>query len=176
MVRVGADRQHRFQIRVPVDDTHTLHFWYSCYRPRDGRPLAPQAQIPVYDVPFRDEQGDFLVDFVDGGDIMTWVTQGADRRSHPRACWSPRTAASCCCASCSSSRSSAWSAATIRSGIVRSPEENRIIELPQERDKYGDGRAFLAESIELSHVRYSPLRGEIARLLEVRPRGAGARP
>ena len=29
-LRVGADPQHRFQIRVPVDDTHTQHYWYSC--------------------------------------------------------------------------------------------------------------------------------------------------
>ena len=50
-------------------------------------------------------------------------------------------------------------------GIVRDPEENRIIELPQERDKYRDGAGFLAESLELSHVRYSPLRHQIAALL-----------
>ena len=40
MVRVGANRQHRFQIRVPVDDTHTLHFWYSCYLPPRGAPRS----------------------------------------------------------------------------------------------------------------------------------------
>ena len=32
-LRVGSDPQHRFQIRVPVDDGHTQHYWYSCYRP-----------------------------------------------------------------------------------------------------------------------------------------------
>ena len=76
MVRVGAHRQHRFQIRVPVDDTHTLHWWYSCYFPAPGATAVEQEHIPVYDVPFRDDDG-FIVDFVDGGDIMTWVTQGA---------------------------------------------------------------------------------------------------
>jgi len=48
---------------------------------------------------------------------------------------------------------------------VRDPEENRLIELPQEREKYGAGAAFLREAIELSHVRYSPLRARIAELL-----------
>ena len=43
-------------------------------------------------------------------------------------------------------------------GVVRSAEENAIIELPQEREKYGKGDAFLAESIAMSHVRYSPLK------------------
>ena len=60
-------------------------------------------------------------------------------------------------------------------GVVRDPAENQIIELPQERNKYRDGAGFLAESLELSHVRYSPLRAEIARLLEA-ARDPGARP
>ena len=46
MVRVGSDRQHRFQIRVPVDDTHTLHWWYSCYFPAPGAPPVEQDHDP----------------------------------------------------------------------------------------------------------------------------------
>jgi len=80
VVRVGVGTQHRFQIRVPVDDTHTLHFWYSCYRSSRGTPIV-QEEIPAYEVPFLDKNGEFILDFVDGGDIMAWVTQGplADR-------------------------------------------------------------------------------------------------
>jgi len=174
-LRVGSDPQHRFQIRVPVDDTHTQHYWYSCWRPLDGRPPAPQAEIPVYDVPWRDERGDFIVDYVDGQDIMTWVTQGAiaDRtREHLAA----------------SDRGIVLLRELLFEqlarvergldplGVVRDPEENRIIDLPQERNKYRDGEDFLAEALDLSHVRYSPLRGEIARLLEARPRRSDARP
>jgi 5,5'-dehydrodivanillate O-demethylase len=59
-------------------------------------------------------------------------------------------------------------------GVIRDPAENRIIELPQEREKYRDGSAFLAESVELSHVRYSPLRDEIAALLGAGASGEGA--
>ena len=40
-----------------------------------------------------------------------------------------------------------------------------MIELPQEREKYGDGAAFLAEALDASHVRYSPLRDQIVELL-----------
>jgi len=50
-------------------------------------------------------------------------------------------------------------------GVIRASEENAVIELPQEREKYGAGDAFLAESIAMSHVRYSPIRDEIAALL-----------
>ena len=41
-LRVGAHRQHRLQIRVPVDDTHTRHYWYACYEPAPGR-TAPRS-------------------------------------------------------------------------------------------------------------------------------------
>ena len=50
-------------------------------------------------------------------------------------------------------------------GTVRDPAENEMIELPQERNKYGRGGAFLREAIEMSHVRYSPLRDRIVELL-----------
>jgi 5,5'-dehydrodivanillate O-demethylase len=50
-------------------------------------------------------------------------------------------------------------------GIVRSPEENELIELPQERDKYGKGDTFLAESVAMSHARYSPILPQIFDLL-----------
>ena len=75
MVRVGADWQNRLQIRVPVDDTQTLHFWYCCWVPPRGLTVS-QDEVPVYEVPFRDERGEFILDFVDGGDIMAWVSQG----------------------------------------------------------------------------------------------------
>jgi 5,5'-dehydrodivanillate O-demethylase oxygenase subunit len=164
MVRVGAHRQHRFQIRVPVDDTHTLHFWYSCYLPADGTPPVHQREVPVYDVPFVDDRGRFIVDFVDGGDIMTWVTQGAI-----------------------ADRTRELLTATDRGvimyrrllleqldrvgrgedpmGVLRKEPPDGVIELPQEREKYGDGAAFLAEALDATHVRHSPLRADIATLL-----------
>ena len=53
-------------------------------------------------------------------------------------------------------------------GVVRDPERNAVIELPQERDKFGTGAEFLAESMAMGHVRYSPLRGRILALLSAR--------
>ncbi|MGH7894393.1 MAG: Rieske 2Fe-2S domain-containing protein [Candidatus Binatia bacterium] len=164
MVRVGAQRQHRFQIRVPVDDTHTLHFWYSCYLPRPGAPVPVQMEIPVYEVPFLDARGEFLLDFVDGGDIMAWVTQGpiADRTRETLVDTDRGVVLL--------RRLLLEQIERVRAGedplgIVRSPEENQVIELPQEREKYGEGDAFLAESLAMSHVRYSPIRDQIVALL-----------
>jgi 5,5'-dehydrodivanillate O-demethylase len=76
-------RNHAFQIRVPMDDTHTLHFWYNAYVPLRGQPVPKHLldEVPVYDVPFLDAHGEHMLDHVDGQDIMAWVTQGpiADR-------------------------------------------------------------------------------------------------
>jgi 5,5'-dehydrodivanillate O-demethylase len=166
MVRVGAQRQHRFQIRVPVDDTHTLHFWYSCYLPREGAEAPVQHEIPVYEVPFRDERGDFIVDFVDGGDIMAWVSQGpiADRR---RELLVDTDRGVVLLRRLLVEQSERVRAGEDPLGIVRSSEENQIIELSQEAEKYGSGDGFLAGSLAMSHVRYSPIRGEILELLGI---------
>jgi 5,5'-dehydrodivanillate O-demethylase len=171
-LRVGSGVQHRFQIRVPVDDTHTEHYWYSCYRIPEGSRVPLQKEIPVYEVPWRDAAGNFLVDSVDGGDIMTWVTQGAIAdRTRERLVASDRGIALL--------RRTLFEQIQVVErgedplGVVRDPVENRIIELPQEREKYRDGSAFLAESVELSHVRYSPLRDEIVALLGARASGKG---
>ena len=167
-LRVGALGQHRFQIRVPVDDTHTEHYWYSCYRPAQGVPAPEQKEIPVYDVPWRNDDGRFIVDFVDGGDIMTWVTQGeiADRtREH--LVGSDRGIALLRRLLFEQLERVARGEDPL--GVIRDPEENRIIELPQESNKYRRGEGFLNESLALSHVRHSPLRDEILALLQARP-------
>ena len=62
------------QYRVPVDDTHTLHFVL------DWRPLkegeAEQEQVPFHEVPFYDPDGKIKRDWVLGQDQAAWVMQG----------------------------------------------------------------------------------------------------
>jgi 5,5'-dehydrodivanillate O-demethylase len=164
MVRVGAGRQHRMQIRVPVDDTHTLHLWYACYLPAGGAVPPPQTGVPVYEVPFRDANGKFLLDFVDGGDIMTWVTQGpiADRTRE--------TLVETDRGVVLLRRLLLEQIARVRAGedplgVLRDPAENVLVELPQEHEKYGRDDAFLAESVAMSHARYSPLHDQILAFL-----------
>ncbi len=73
----GGLAAKNFQIRVPMDDTHTWHVWYTAYE------VSPDMDIPehlkevaFYEVPWRNEKGEFINDYVDGQDIMCWVTQG----------------------------------------------------------------------------------------------------
>ncbi|MCI0859420.1 MAG: Rieske 2Fe-2S domain-containing protein [Chloroflexi bacterium] len=81
ILRVGSN----FQYRVPVDDTHTLHIWFTAYPQPPGEDVPKQETVPVYKVPLPvDEQGiaDWqLMDNNSSQDITAWVTQGpiADR-------------------------------------------------------------------------------------------------
>jgi 5,5'-dehydrodivanillate O-demethylase oxygenase subunit len=64
-----------FQIRVPMDDTHTWHLMYQIYPVPPGAEPT-QEKIPVYDIPLMDERGRHITDFVLGQDMAAWVTQG----------------------------------------------------------------------------------------------------
>ena len=161
MLRVGSGGLATFQIRVPVDDTHTWHVWYQTYAP--GGPVPPQESIPVYTVPLVDPQGSWLRDYVDGQDIVAWVTQGdiADRTQEHLG-------------------SSDLGVITLRRLFVeqidrvqdgldpictyRDPEANRRIDLPMERDKFGSAQEFRAVWLTESSIRYSPIRDDVFRL------------
>jgi 5,5'-dehydrodivanillate O-demethylase oxygenase subunit len=140
MVSVGNESSPSFQIRVPVDDTNTLHFWYLAKPRASDRP--PQDSVPVFDVPFKDEHGNFIVDTISGQDMMTWVTQGpiSDRTAERLG-------------------SSDKGVILYRSlllqhmemvergedppGIIRDPVQNQIIELPRERNAHYVAGDFL---------------------------------
>lgn len=164
MLRVGAHREHCLQIRVPVDDTHTRQFWYSCYLPAPGAPPIEQDEIPVYDVPFLDAEGRFVLDFVDGGDIMTWVTQGpiADRT---RELLSDTDKGIVLFRRLLLDQLGRVEAGHDPLGVRRPPDGDAVIELPQEREKYGEGETFLTDVLDVTHVRYSPLRERIREVL-----------
>jgi len=53
-----GSRTYSFQIRVPVDDTATMHYWYTAYTVRPGVEIPSHllAGVVTYDVPFRNEQ------------------------------------------------------------------------------------------------------------------------
>ncbi|HEV8019986.1 MAG TPA: aromatic ring-hydroxylating dioxygenase subunit alpha [Candidatus Lustribacter sp.] len=73
----------RYQLRVPIDDTNTLHLWYHVIVAPDDTPIPAHlaAGVTTYDVPYLDEHGNYILELVHAQDIMAWVTQGpiADR-------------------------------------------------------------------------------------------------
>jgi 5,5'-dehydrodivanillate O-demethylase len=79
----GPWKMYAFQIRVPIDDTHTGYYWYWAYVPPAGADIPPHLleSCPVYDVPARDERGEYMLEYFHAQDIMAWEAQGpiADR-------------------------------------------------------------------------------------------------
>lgn len=77
MLLVGDTRVNQMQIRVPVDDSTTMHYWYNCFHPAEGVQVPRDYPTSVYEVPIKDERGEYIKDYVDGQDIMIWESQGA---------------------------------------------------------------------------------------------------
>lgn len=160
MVRVGGGGLHFSQIRVPLDDTHTWHLWYQCYRSPDGTALPEQEDIPSYEVPIYDDNGEFVVDYIDGQDLMAWITQGAiaDRTAEHlgksdigvitlRRMFDEQMAA--------------VSEGRDPLGTVRDEKRNEIIRLPQEEAMFGSGADFRREFLTQGQTRYSPMKDDV---------------
>ena len=75
----GLWTQYVFQIRVPMDDEHTLHLWYHAYIPPEGAvvPRHLLDEIAYYDVPIKNARGEYMLEYIHVQDIMAWETQGA---------------------------------------------------------------------------------------------------
>ena len=75
-LRVGQGHWFEFQCRVPVDDTHTLHFNYSVMTPEPGEVVQPQETVPHEKRPVYFENGRIKDDYVVGQDQLAWIIQG----------------------------------------------------------------------------------------------------
>ena len=74
------------QIRVPIDDTHTAHWWVMCHQKEEGAPEQrfediPFFQPPVIQLDAHDQPQYLLLDSNSAQDLAAWITQGdiADR-------------------------------------------------------------------------------------------------
>ena len=74
ILAVGDSTRPSFQIRVPQDDTTTLHFWYRAVPRKPDAPM--QTSVPIYDYPHAHPDGKIVVETVQGQDMMAWITQG----------------------------------------------------------------------------------------------------
>lgn len=161
MLRVGRTGVYGLQIRVPVDDHNTLIWWYSAFRSPGVEP-PPQPEPPVFDVPYLAD-GDFILDTVEGQDMMAWVTQGsvADR-STENVATSDRGVVMYRRLLSEQIQRVAEGEDPI--GVVREPHD--CIVLQQEESLYYQN----AEAIELAirrepGMRYSPIADDVVKLL-----------
>ena len=156
--------EYRFQIRVPVDDTHTKHYWYSAFVPPPGADVAPHLleRVHGYEVPLVDAQGEFLVDTVYGQDVMVWVMQGpiADR-SRESLAWTDRGVTFY-------RKMLLREIATVERGerpkhVTYDAADDVVIDLPLEKSKYFRADGF--EKLMRGHfVRFSPILEDLVAL------------
>ena len=75
-VRIGKKGWYAFQMRIPIDDTHTWHLHYEVIDPGSDVDVSPQEVVPMFDVPVLEHP-----DFILGQDYVAWHEQGeiADR-------------------------------------------------------------------------------------------------
>jgi 5,5'-dehydrodivanillate O-demethylase oxygenase subunit len=161
-MRVGGGGIDQMQIRVPVDDTTTWFVLYTVHNPEGGR-FPPQTAIPDYQVPWRDEQGNHIVDYVEGQDIMAWVTQGpiTDRTVEHLGKSDVGIAML--------RKQFKQQLAAVTEGrdpiaVIRDPAQNVRIDLPCEKNKFGAGAEFAIQWINRGFSRYSPQLQELLRL------------
>jgi 5,5'-dehydrodivanillate O-demethylase len=166
MLRVGGGGLYQFQIRVPVDDTHTSHFWYDVYKPEGNFPVPGQEDIPLFEVPIYTETGDYLVDFVDGQDVMAWASQGpiADRSQEHLG---KSDLGVIMLRRLFQEQLKLVEAGGDPLGVVRDSAVNECITLPQEQKKLGgNGYDFLLEILTMGQCRYSPMAKEVLEMVE----------
>jgi len=160
----GLWKQYVFQIRVPMDDTHTLHLWYHAYIPPDGA-VVPQHlldEIAYYDVPIKDENGEYMLDFIHAQDIMAWETQGpiADR-SRESLGWSDSGVTMY--RKMLRREMKKVEAGEDPMNVVRDPAQNTVIELPLEKFKEHFSDGF--ESLLRRHMAsFSPIAEDLIRV------------
>lgn len=64
----------QFQIRVPVDDTNTIAYWYNARPRKPGTPLA--NEVPIWDNPWANEEGRYIPEQLNAQDMMVMLSQG----------------------------------------------------------------------------------------------------
>jgi 5,5'-dehydrodivanillate O-demethylase len=160
-MRVGGAYVDQMQIRVPIDETHTWKLFYSTHNP--GEELTTQERPTVYEYLWKDEQGRFITDYIEGQDIMAWVSQGeiTDRTQEHLG----RSDAGVAMLR-KMFKENMKRVADGLDPIAITREKHDIINLPCEKDKFGAERTFAAAWINGGSMRYSPIKEQLLELHE----------
>jgi 5,5'-dehydrodivanillate O-demethylase len=164
-------RNYAYQIRVPMDDTNTLHLWYNAYIPPAGI-VAPQhlfERVWSYDVPYRDERGEFTLQYTDSQDIMNWITQGpiADRTLERLGTTDVGIIAY---RQMLQRELQKVEQGEDPMGTIRDPARNTTIELPLEKNKFHMSAGFEKTS-RRSRLNFSPILEELVAIFADKPQG-----
>ena len=170
MLAVGngdeKSRYFSFQMRVPVDDTHTMHLWFNAYVPPQGVEVPKHLleKVHTYEVPFMDDKGEFIVDNVDGQDMMAWISQGviADRSLENLGATDKGVVMY---RRLLKREMQKVKAGIDPMGIVRDSARNERIDLPNEKKKHHNSDGFTSFMMR-THAKYSPIANDLSKLFE----------
>jgi 5,5'-dehydrodivanillate O-demethylase len=159
-MRVGGGGIDQMQIRVPIDDTHTWFVLYTVHR-FPGIDVPEQAAVPHYEFPFQDDKGRYLVEYAEVQDAMAWATQGpvTDRtvehlgKSDIGIVMLRRMY-----------REQMQVVAEGRDPLGTIRERHDRIDLPCEREKFGEGARFALQLIEQGTAQFSPQKDLLTKL------------
>ena len=149
---VGGNGVFQMQIRVPVDDTHTHMIFYTVHAPEGGE-IPENPPCVDYEYEWIREDGTYIVDYIEGQDIMAWVTQGeiADRTAEKI---TKSDVGVIACRRMFKDQIDAVEAGRDPIAVVREPHD--VIKLPLERSKFGRGAEFATQWIDNGSMKYSP--------------------
>jgi 5,5'-dehydrodivanillate O-demethylase len=167
MLAVGSGGlgTYAFQMRVPIDDHNTWHVWYNAYVPGAEVEIPEKLkEVCLYDVPFRNERGEFINDFIDGQDMMCWITQGsiADRTNEKLG---------------TTDKGIIFYRQLLKEqiskvengeepiNVFRDPAKNQFIKLPLEREKHHFSEGF-ASMTQRFQTKYCPVAKDLIELFE----------
>ena len=170
MLAVGngdeKSRYYSFQMRVPVEDTHTMHLWFNAYVPPQGVEVPKHLldKVHTYEVPFIDDKGEFIVDNVDGQDMMAWISQGAiaDRSLENLGATDKGIVMY---RRMLKREMQKVQAGIDPMGIVRDSARNERIDLPNEKKKHHNSDGFTSFMMR-THAKYSPIANDLSKLFE----------
>ena len=138
---------------------------------RSSRDTTGQAAtldgFDVYDVPFADENGEYLLGLTHAQDIMAWVTQGAiaDRT---RAALGSTDRGITLLRRILFRQLERVAPGADPMGVIRDPERNRVIDLPLEKQINARTNGFEA-SMRRHNVRYSAILEDLIPLFTPAP-------
>jgi 5,5'-dehydrodivanillate O-demethylase oxygenase subunit len=150
----GLWRQYAFQIRVPLDDTHTMHYWYGAFVPPADVDIPDYMldRVAAFDFPFLDERGEFRLDMIDAQDVLAWVTPGPIvDRTQERLSWTDRGVIQY--RKMLLRELAKVEAGADPMGVIRDPAKNAVIAFPIEhgRRQFQDGFAAFIHRTSWSH-------------------------
>jgi len=155
---------HSYQMRIPTDDEHTMHYWYTAFEPPPGVTVPEHLldEVPFFEFPLRGADGEYDLYTVDTQDAMVWEAPGPVLRRDLEHLGTTDSGV-ILFRNVLRRELAAIERGEDPLGVIRHPDENAHIELGIERNK-----PFMLDGFEnlmrRTHAPYSPFWDDICAL------------